>query len=328
MIVLAVLSGAFVFPSMVAAQQNKKTELKEHYVFEFVRVFYTREGPGAVSPVDVDNNGVADQVENIARQVWAAHQLFCRVLKFPAPFESDRFKGVNCIQVSILDRQAMGGLNGIAYSGAQRARNIPEGSPQDRCIVMAIASQLDPTKNATPTHETFHLVQYGATQFKNAWFLEGMARWAEHGTEKEGIGEIKYSPQGPWPQIPADLAQLVKMKYESEYILWNPIAARTDRDGLHSTEILGNKLARLCYADGTPVLKDRFLQGGKVMRDILVELSKMDEVAFKDLKHEKWTEEKRIAPENNPYIYKAIMEALRKQGVTVGEYEIPVELKR
>lgn len=327
-IALSVLFCVLAFTSIVSAQQKKKTELKEHYVFEYVRVFYVKEGTGAVSPVDVDKNGVPDQVENVAKQVWAAHQLFCRVLKFPDPFESERFKSPNCIQVSIRDRKEMGGNNGIAFSSAQRARKIPEGTPKDRCIVMSISSQLDPTKNVTPTHETFHLVQYGATQFKNPWFLEGMARWSEHATGKDGIGEIKYSPRGPWPQIPAHLAQLPKLGSKSEHVLWNPIAARTDRDGFLSTKMLGKELADLNYADGTPVLRDRFLQGGKVMRDIIVELSKLDDEAFKDLKHEEWTEENRRAPENNPYIYKAVMNALRNQGVKVGQYEIPEELKR
>ena len=105
---LAVLLGVLVSTSIASAQQKKKTELTEHYVFEFVRVFYVKEGTGAVSPIDVNKNGVSDQVENVARQVWAAHQLFCRALEFPDPFESDRYKGVNCIQVSIRDRNEMG----------------------------------------------------------------------------------------------------------------------------------------------------------------------------------------------------------------------------
>lgn len=327
-IVLNIFLYAVLVSAASPAQQNKKTPLTEHYVFDYVRVFYAKEGPGAVSPLDVDKNGVPDQVDNVARQVWAAHQLFCRVLEFPDPFKSDRYKGVICIQVSIRDRKQMGGNNGIAFSSAQRARKIPEGKPTDRCIVMSISSQLDPTKNVTPTHETFHLVQYGATNFKNSWFLEGMARWSEHATGKEGIGEIKYSPNGPWPQIPAHLAQLPELGSKSELVLWNPIAARTDRDGFLSTKMLGDKLANLKYADGTPVLRDRFLQGGKIMRDIIIELSKMDDIALKDLKLEKWTEENRRALENNPYIYKAVMDALRNQGVKVGPYEIPEELKR
>lgn len=328
LIAFAVLVSLFASSSIASARQKKKTEVKEHYVYEMVRVFYVKEGPGAVSLVDVNKNDVPDQVENVAKQVWAAQQLFCRVLKFPDPFESERYKGVNCIQVSILDRKQMNGLNGIAFSRAQRARRIPEGKPTDRTLVMAVASQVDPTKNVTPTHEMFHLIQYGTTNFKNSWFLEGMARWSEHGTGKDGIGEIKYSPRGPWPQKPVQLAQLAKMKSESEHVLWNPISARTDRDGFLSGKMLGKKLASITYADGSPILRDRFLQGGEVMRDILVELGTLDDVALKDLKLEKWTEENRRAPENNPYIYKAVMDTLRKHGVKVGQYKIPESLKK
>ncbi|QDT89956.1 hypothetical protein [Gimesia algae] len=328
MIALTILLGAFTSTAITSAQQPQKTDLKEHYVYDDIRVFYVKEGPGAVSPVDIDKNGVSDQVENVAKQVWAAHQLFCHVLKFPDPFESERYKGVNCIQVSIRDRKEMSGLNGVAFSRAQRARKIPEGKPTDRAIVMSISSQLDPTKNVTPTHETFHLIQYGTTYFKNAWYLEGMARWSEHGTGKDGLGDVKYSPRGPWPQIPLHLQRLAKMKSESEHVLWNPIAAHTDRDGFLTGKMLGKKLSTLRYADGTLVLRDRFLQGGEVMRDILVELGKLDDVAFKDLKYETWTEDNARALENNPYIYKAIMDALRKHDSKVGQYEIPEDLKR
>ncbi|WP_291179375.1 hypothetical protein [Gimesia sp.] len=326
-VALAVLLVAIVSTSLTSAQQKKKPQEKEHFVYDDVRVFYVTEGIGAVSPVDVDKNGVPDQVENVAKQVWAAHQLFCKVLKFPDPFESERYQGVNCIQVSILDRTEMSNLNGVAFSRAQRARSIPEGNPTDRAIVMAISSQLDPTKNVTPTHETFHLIQYGTTYFKNSWYLEGMARWAEHGTGKDGLGEIKYSPRGPWPQISLHLQQLVKMKSESEHVLWNPIASRTDRDDFLSGKMLGEKLSTLTYADGSLVLRDRFLQGGEVMRDILIELGKLDDVAFQDLKYEKWTEENARALENNPYIYKAIMDALRKHDSKVGPFEIPQQKK-
>ncbi|HAH48485.1 MAG TPA: hypothetical protein DCM07_27315, partial [Planctomycetaceae bacterium] len=121
--------------------------------------------------------------------------------------------------------------------------------------------------------------------------------------------------------------QLVKMKSESEHVLWNPIASRTDRDDFLSGKMLGEKLSTLTYADGSLVLRDRFLQGGEVMRDILIELGKLDDVAFQDLKYEKWTEENARALENNPYIYKAIMDALRKHDSKVGPFEIPQQKK-
>ncbi len=228
---------------------------------------------------DVDRTGVPDRVEDIALQVWAAHHLFCDVLKFPDPRGGERYKKVNCIQVSLRD---LGGGNGLAFDEFQRARQIPEGKPTDRAIVMAMNCKLNPMKNITPAHETFHLVQYGATYFKNSWFLEGIARWAEHALAREGLGQIKYSPRGPWPQKPQHLQLLSKMKYDAEHVLWNPIAARTDRDGLLRDKLLGKKLASLHYSDGTPVLRDRTLQGAEIMREIVIELGKLDDVSFED----------------------------------------------
>lgn len=313
---------AGLLPASPAIAQEKST-LDKHFVYEFVRVFYTQEGKSAVPPTDKDQDGVPDHVEDVAKQVWAAHHLYCDVLDFPNPFESERFKGANCIQVSIRDTTEMSNVNGVAFSSAQRARRIPEGKPDDRCVVMAIAKHVKPTTNVTPAHETFHLVQYGASYFKGSWYLEGQARWAEHGLAKDGLGEVKYSPVGPWPQATRHLQQLVQMGSKSETVLWNPIAARTDSKGLLTEEMLGEELLELRYSDGSPVLKDRYLQGAELMRDVLLELGKQDDAAFEDLGYESWSGENQQSAKNNPYIYKAIMDALRLHASRVGRFEIP-----
>lgn len=318
-ITLTVLFVVLVSASTASAQE-KRTFLKERYVLGPVRVFYIKEGKDAVPLADVDRNGVPDRVEDIATQVWAAHQLFCVALKFPDPLGGERYEKANCIQVSLRD---LGGGNGLAYDSSQRARQIPEGKATDRAIVMAINCKLNPMKNITPAHETFHLVQYGATYFKNSWFLEGMARWSEHALAREGLGHVKYSPRGPWPQKLQHLQQLSKMSYDAEFVLWNPIAARTDRDGLLSNKLLGPKLASLRYSDGSPVLRDRTLKGAEIMRDIVIELGKLDDVAFEDLQYDRWSEENQRAEENGPYIYKAVMDAFRRRVSSVRSFKVP-----
>jgi len=40
-----------------------------------------------------------------------------------------------------------------------------------------------------------------------------MARWSEHALAKDGLGEVKYSPKGPWPQKLQHQKILVGMKY-------------------------------------------------------------------------------------------------------------------
>lgn len=113
------------------------------------------------------------------------------------------------------------------------------------------------------------------------------------------------------------------MKYDAEFVLWNPIAARTDRDGVLSDKLLGKELVELRYSDGSPVVADRFLYGAEVMRDILVELGEQDDVAFKELGYETWSEENQTAERNNPYIYKSIMDVLRRHARPVGRFDIP-----
>jgi hypothetical protein len=319
-VALATLVAALASNSAANAQLSP---LNEHYVLDPIRVFYTNEGQSAVSQDDVDQSGVPDQVENVAKQVWAARKLFCDVLEFPDPFESERYKGVTCIQVFLRDRAEINGVNGVAFSAAQRARSIPEGKPDDRALVMAVSIQLDPIKNVSPAHETFHLVQYGATYFKRSWYLEGQARWAEHALAEDGVGEIKFSPRGPWPQRPQQLQQLPELGSKSEWVLWNPIAARTDKSGVLTERELGEELVSLRYSDGSPVLKDHSLYGPEVMRDILIELGKQDDEAFKHLGYDKWSGENQASDRNDPYIYRAVMDVLRRHAPPVGPYEVP-----
>lgn len=316
---MALTALLVVFASASMATAAQQGVLKEHYVLKPVRVFYSKTGKDAVPPDDADRNGVPDRVEDIAKQVWAAHHLFCEVLKFPDPLGSERYRKVNCIQVSLRD---LGGGNGLAFSSSQRARQIPEGRSTDRAIVMSVNCRLNPMKNITPAHETFHLVQYGTTYFKNSWFLEGMARWSEHALAREGLGQVKYSPRGPWPQKLQHQKLLVNMTYNAEHVLWNPIARQTDRNGVLSRKRLGPKLTSLRYSDRTPVLRDRSLHGAEIMRDIVIELGKVDDVAFAELEYESWSEKNQRAKENNPYIYKAVMDVFRRRYASVGAYQV------
>lgn len=143
------LTVALIACSAQTTIAQKKTFLSERFVYDSVRVFYVTTGKDAVPVTDVNRNRVPDRVEDIAKQVWAAHQLYCQVLKFPDPFKSPRYRGVNCIQVSLRD---LGGGNGLAFSSSQRARKIPEGKASDRAIVMSVNCRLNPLRNITPAH--------------------------------------------------------------------------------------------------------------------------------------------------------------------------------
>jgi hypothetical protein len=297
-----------------------KPPLDERFILGPIRVFYTKDGTSAVPLVDADSNSVPDHVEDVAKQVWATHQLFCDVLEFPDPFKSERYSGVTCVEVRIWDRAEIGGGNGVAFESPQRAREIPQGKPSDRALVMSIGKHVDARKNITPSHEFFHLIQYSVTYFKNPWYLEGLARWAEHGLQLDGVGQSKYPSRGPFPQRDQDLAVLFGMSYDAEFVLWNPIASRVDRKGVIPRDRIPEQLRSLRYSDGTPVLRDQALNGAPLMREILVELGKLDDVAFMEQGYKEWSEESQLSPNNNPYIYQGIMDALRRHSSPVGAF--------
>src|SRR5688500_15330398 len=109
-----------------AENADGKAPLNEHFMMDPIRVFYTKEGNSAVPLADANSNSVPDHVEDVAKQVWAAHRLFCGVLEFPDPFQSERYPGLTCVEVRIWNRDEIGGGNGVAFESSQRAREIPE----------------------------------------------------------------------------------------------------------------------------------------------------------------------------------------------------------
>ena len=314
------LAAALIVTSAVSLHGQDRSVLTDHYVRSPFRIFYAIDGKSAVPNIDRDSSGLPDHVEDVAKQLWAARELFCGALKFPDPLQSERYDGVDCIEVSLRERSEIGGGNGVAFESAQRAKKIDAGKPSDRTLVIAIGKHVESPKNITPAHEFFHLIQYSTTYFKNRWYLEGMARWSEHGLHTDGVAEVTYSPRGPWPQKNQHLPILFDMSYDAETVLWNPIAVRSDPKGVLSAKDAPLELQRLRYSDGTPVVRDSLLNGAALMRDVLTEMAKQDDIAFDTLGYKDWSEDNQRSPKNNPFIYQAVMDALRKHSRPVGRF--------
>lgn len=317
-----VLTGLFL-PSLLAAASGK-SDLTQHHVLGPVRVFYTLDGESAVAGDDRDANGVPDQVEDMASQVWAAYVVFCEVLDFPDPMKSERYPGVNCFQVSIVAKDRIKGLNGVAYRMAQRARSIPGGKDDDRTLVMAVANTVDPTRNLTPAHELFHLIQYSTTYFGNSWYLEGMARWSERALGRGGLGKTAVTgPKSTWPQGRETREKLYGMKYEASLLIWNPIALLVDPEGGIDTKQIPKSVRQLLYSNGDPVLRDELLNGAPLMREILLELASLDDRKQADFHPGSWTLAEQNSADNDIYIYEAVMNVLRRHSPRVGDFEAP-----
>lgn len=298
--------------------QSVRQSLPHHVALDSIRVFYATSGIHAVDATDANRNQIPDQVEDLAKQAWAARALFVETLKFPDPLKSERYRQARFIDIHLLSRKTLV-ANGRAYDGLQHfKRAIDSGGARSICF--DVASSIRAPSNATPAHEMFHLIQNGATYFKTRWYTEGMARWSEHGLKKAGIGKNDRPIEEPWPQSEADRRSLFPKTYDSEFMFWNPLALLDDPQGSLPVTHIPNKLAELTYSNGERVLEDLQLNGWEFMREVLLELGRADDAAFRQLGYRSWTEENQKSQQNSPFIYEAVMDVARKRGHGVGPF--------
>ncbi len=283
---------------------------RHDYSLGKIRIFYDTEGSNAIDKADADDNDLPDQVEDIAKQTWAAYTLFVETLGFPDPFKSERFSKAAFLDIHLVNKSTLGS-NGVAYDELQRFRR-PTDLKGTETICFNVATSVKAPNNLTPAHEMFHLVQYGVTYFKNAWYTEGMARWSERALGLKGVGEVR--DQGPWPLPREKRNALFDMSYEASVEFWNPLATMDDSKGAIPENRVSRELRELTYSNGEKVLKDFRLHGWELMREVLVELGKADHVAFRELGYTRWSEDNQKAKRNSPFIYQAVMDVLRRRG--------------
>lgn len=258
-------------------------------------IYVLYEDKDITNKADINSNGVPDSVEDIATQVNAAREVFL-AFDFPDPLQSERYKNVTSIEIDI---EVMEGI-GVAFSGARK--NF-KNSPKERAIHFKVSSKVDPRKKQTPTHEYFHLIQYGATYFRNGWFLEGMARWSQ-----DAVAKTKY-PDGK--NISATLKskaaqeEIFKVKYDAAGKLWYPLAVNM-RD---KATIPDRLIKKYKYVDGSPVFQDNIIYGANVMREIILTMKTKEAGAaaqFGGIK--KWRKEGQRDEQNNPFIMESVRE--------------------
>jgi len=174
--------------------KRKRIALKACYVQDEFRVFYALEGESALSPeqkTDTDKDGVPDKIQNIARQLVVGRRLYLEVFKLRHPFESSRYKDrVKYFDVHVASMPS--GSYGSAGDGI--VNYVRPTDPKGGYEVLTIDVSKDVScTNLTPAHELFHEFQNGYTLFKNAWYTEGTARWAEYALRK-GVGKAGQLP--------------------------------------------------------------------------------------------------------------------------------------
>ncbi|MCR5812981.1 MAG: hypothetical protein K6G15_00615 [Desulfovibrio sp.] len=253
------------------------------------RLVYQRQGEEAVRLDDGNANGIPDQVENIAIQLAAARDVFHSVLAFPDPLTSERYAQTEGVVVWLRSAKSMKGQHGLAFSVASRSRYVP-----GKWLKMQIATNIDARRNPTPAHEYFHLIQYGQANFKNAWYLEGMARWSEDLVQRVPVLKKRELPgENVW-----------EATYQASNLLWRPLAGICGG----RTALPESLKTTYRYVDGSPVFHDHFISGAQAMREMLLCLHRKEKDAAGTSDLEMWRKKTQRSPANNPLIFECVRE--------------------
>ncbi|MFO2465575.1 hypothetical protein OOJ96_18060 [Pseudomonas sp. 15FMM2] len=301
--------GADPLPSQKDAAgycRNEKSRvlsgLDRIYVRDEFRIIYATHGQHALpSGDDLNENGIPDQVEDIATQMVTARRIYSQAIGLKHPLSMPRYARVKSVDVFLLDMKKG---NGLAYDEAINYRLGFDGN-DGRCTLRIDLKNSLPRQNVSPAHELFHLYQYGYSMFKARWFLEGTARWVEYAL-KPGAG-----PQTPLPTTgKAVQAQVFSQTYRASG-LWNRLAAITDPPGRLR---LPKDLAGTTYVDGSAVIHDDLLHGSAFIRATFEELENLSiSVSSRNgWSRYNWKEADQKSPAHNEEIFHAVMRALQQ----------------
>ncbi len=305
-LVLLALSFAAVAKTPVPEWKRKRIVLRECHVADEFRIFYNLEGESALSPeqqADSDKDGVPDKIQNIARQLLVARRLFVETLGFRHPLQSPRYKDrVKYFDVHVRDLPK--GQNASASDGIVNYRRPRDPDGGYEVLTMDISRNL-PATNLSPAHEFFHEIQNGYTLFKNGWYTEGTARWAESALRK-GSGKA-----GTLPATQAEKQALFKLRYQAGGF-WNALAEASDSRGSFAAP---QELLEIRYVgSGETIVQDLRLHGVDFIRVLLEELDAMDDEISRreELDPLNWPEARQHAAVNNEPIWTATLKACRR----------------
>jgi hypothetical protein len=282
------------------AWQQRRVALDRVLVCEEFRIFYTLAGPDALSAenqVDSDADGMPDKIQNIARQLVTARQAYIKVLGLRPPLESPRYHDrVKFIEVNVWELPGKNGSAGDGIVNYHRPTDPPEGV---EVLTIDLAAK-PPSGNLSPAHELFHQFQNGYSQFKNAWYYEGMARWSED-LFRAGAGR-----RGSLPANEEERDALFKQSYDASRF-WVALAQQTDLAGKVT---IPPELSAVRYVgSGKPVIEDDLFFGAPWIKPLLEEFEHEDHLVSQEEKLDPldWPEARQHSPQSNPRIWKAVL---------------------
>lgn len=298
-IVLAILLFLSPLLASAGAWEDRRSQLDKVAIYNEFRIFYSLSGKDAL-PLkrqrDLNNDGTPDFVERVGSRLLKADEFFKREVALTPPLRSKRYAGkVRYIDVNILDfsKNKTGPKNGVAYDGTPKFNRASAGQASPNVLAIDLSGSVRLTTNSVE-HELFHLYQNGYTFFKNRWYTEGTARWAEH------IIQGHIGSGTTLPNSKADRKRLFTKTYAA-HSFWNEIIKRIDSA----------------------------TQGKKFIKALLEELDSSDDKAAqkRGLNRHHWKESEQKSTANNVYIWNAMLKAIKRTNKTsdpaiVGLHEI------
>ncbi|PIQ51093.1 MAG: hypothetical protein COW02_16665 [Comamonadaceae bacterium CG12_big_fil_rev_8_21_14_0_65_59_15] len=230
----------------------------------------------------------------LAAQFERADVLYSQRVGLQAPLQSSKYRAAKSIDVHLLPlKRQMGSAGDAVVSYRYRLAAAPSSA-----LTISLSRRWQPG-NLTPEHELFHSYQYAYTYFKNAWFLEGMARSIQDWFSLTQTSQQMPSGQPALPNNAEQLNALLKKSYNAAPF-WSRLRWLCDPTCA---------LPRAATTTHEPVC------GGRLVKAVLEEFQSADALAAKarDLESSNWTEQEQRSERNNAWMLGALAKAMMQQ---------------
>ncbi|MFH1496027.1 MAG: hypothetical protein ABIG70_14680 [Pseudomonadota bacterium] len=298
--------GLLVFASGSSADWKSGREaLDQRHVQGIFRMYYTLQGEHALitgsNERQKNQDGAAALVAQIGQKLQNADYFYSQTLGLTHPMQSLRYAPLNLryVDVHMLrmeDKKGSTGDEVITY----KYRRFKDWAP---AMTISISSDWRPP-GLTPEHEVFHTYQYSYTHFKNAWYLEGMARAME-----PAFNDRTYQTE-TLPTKPAELDKLLTRTYSASRF-WSRMMALCDPECVASW-------------DGKHFKSTGQMCGGSFVKAVLEEFQAADPLAAKSrgIAPNDWPESEQWSSGNNTWMLGSVGRAMDRQCPVVSNSEL------
>lgn len=283
-------------PGAWSGWMDEREALDKRQVQGTFRVHYTLSGKNALSVKSGGKRGGSGGADQLAAQVAGemsnADQFYSQVLGLGPINRLRRYAPQNLTYVDVHmlrleDKTASTGDAVVTY----RYRRFKDNAP---ALTISLSTDWRPP-GETPEHEVFHTYQYAYTFFKNAWFLEGMAR------SLEGAFDDKTYQTEPLPADRAELDALLDRSYSASRF-WSRLMALCDPGCAKSW-------------DGAYFRSEAAMCGGGFVKSVLEQFESLDPLAAAErgLPQNDWPEAEQWSSKNNPWMLRGLGRAMDQQ---------------